>query len=756
MYRLSLVLHIVLMGILPCMGQTETSIPALQRQLLKASTDREMISILLQLGNAYVDREDEHPADLDSGLLYIDRAAGMGAAMKNPHWEARCYYSYSKVYREKGMLQEGQTAIVKARKILTSANLPRDLGDVLMENGNYYSVDIEEQLKEKIRLYEEAVTQYHKAGAIGDEAFALRMVGDCYHCWGKFDEALAILHKSLALYKESGRKDLQGLYDLLGIIATSTGDYSLGMTYGLMAIRTAEELHDSSLQLCTIYNRLGITHFQLGDYKQALDYSRKGLKIACRYKDTASILIISTNVVGTYLKTGKPQEALALLNHIVSIYKQPIFKDQLWITANMVRCYVEMKEYEKAKAFIPRLQTFSRQMSAYNYYQTLIYDALIAYYLSTMQYGTASYYCSLQSEVCKKIGLVNVLSNNYLRWFRADSALKNYPAAIKHYQEYKIMNDSLFHVTKASQIARLQVQYDIDKKDKDIRLKQQNIELLTRQGLLQQSALQQARLTRNVIISGTVLLLLVLVLGFNRYQLKQQSNKQLKQKQEEIYKQNLSLQELITTQDKLLEEKEWLVKEIHHRVKNNLQIVMSLLNTQASYLHDADALEAISESKHRMQAISLIHQKLYQSENMALIDMQTYTRELVGYLKDSFEDVQPDIYFDLQIAQVNLDVSQAVPVGLILNEALTNAIKYAFSRDESGTIVVSLQYALDTQLVLTVSDNGQGFPPGFDVRTQGTMGTRLMETLAEQLEGTITIREEQGVSVIVSFKQQIG
>lgn len=317
------------------------------------------------------------------------------------------------------------------------------------------------------------------------------------------------------------------------------------------------------------------------------------------------------------------------------------------------------------------------------------------------------------------------------------------------------MNDSLFQIAKAGQIARLQVRFDIDKKDKDIRLQQQSIELLTRQGQLQRSALKEARLTRNVIISGAIMLLLLLVLGGSRYLMKQQNNRQLRQKQDEIYQQNLSLQQLITTQDKLLEEKEWLLKEIHHRVKNNLQIVMSLLNTQAAYLHDADALEAIRESKHRMQAISLIHQKLYQSENMALIDMQTYTRELISYLKDNFEGIQR-IYFDLQIAPVQLDVAQAVPVGLILNEALTNAIKYAFPENRQGTVVVSLLCTLDSQFILSIADNGQGFPPAFDVSVQGSMGTRLMETLAEQLEGTISIRQEQGVSVIVSFKQQIG
>ncbi|SHN45796.1 histidine kinase dimerization/phosphoacceptor domain -containing protein [Chitinophaga sp. CF418] len=755
MYRLPLVFHIMLLGILPCMGQPETSVPALQRQLLKSTTDTQRINILLQLGNVYVNRVGENTADLDSGLLYIGQAARINAHVKDPHWEARCFYSYSKAYREKKMLAEGEAAILKARAILQTADQPEDLGDVLMENGNYYTIDAEPQLEEKIRLYEEARVQYHKAGDKRKEAYAIRMTGDCYHCWGKFREAVEMLNKALALYKETGRKDVQGLYDLLGIIATGTGDYSLGMTYGLMALKTAEEQHDSSLQLCTIYNRLGITYFQLGDYKQALESLRKALKIANRYKDTASILVVSTNIVGAYLKIGQPEAAIALLNNIVGIYRQPIFKDRIWISANLVKCYTEMHQYDRAKVFIPWLLSHSREMSAYNYYQTMIYDALIKYYLATRQYVDASYYCSLQDDVCKKIGLVNVLSDNYLRWFQADSALKNYPAAIKHYQEYKIMNDSLFQVAKAGQIARLQVQFDIDKKDKNIRLQQQNIELLTRQGLLQQSALKQARLTRNVIILGATLLLLLLLAGFSRYLTKQKNNKQLQQKQDEIYKQNLSLQQLINTQDKLLEEKEWLVKEIHHRVKNNLQIVMSLLNTQAAYLHDADALEAIKESKHRMQAISLIHQKLYQSENMALIDMPTYTRELIGYLKDSIEGVQR-IYFDLQIAPVQLDVSLAVPVGLILNEALTNAVKYAFWKNEKGIVTVSLQCTLDSQLILSVSDNGHGFPPGFDVFTQGSMGTRLMETLAEQLEGTISIREEQGVSVIVSFKQQIG
>lgn len=378
----------------------------------------------------------------------------------------------------------------------------------------------------------------------------------------------------------------------------------------------------------------------------------------------------------------------------------------------------------------------------------------IKYYLDTRQYQKASVYCKIQEETSAKQGLLHVFSGNYLLWFKADSALGKYPQAILHYQLYKATADSLFNIAKRRQIARLQLQYETGKKDRDLRLKQQSIELLTKQGLLRSADLEQARLTRNVIIASAGILLLILVLGFNRYRLKQWSNQQLQVQQQEISQQNLSLQELIGIQNKLLEEKEWLVKEIHHRVKNNLQIVMSLLNTQAAYLHDEDALEAIRESRHRMQAISLIHQKLYQSDDMTLIDMQQYIRELVSYLKDNFRDIQR-IYFDLQIAAVQLDVSQAVPVGLILNEAVTNAIKHAFPSRENGTVTISLQYTGNNLLTLDVTDNGQGFPDGFDIRKHNSMGARLMETLTEQLEGKLTITSKGGILVTVTFKQQV-
>ena len=140
----------------------------------------------------------------------------------------------------------------------------------------------------------------------------------------------------------------------------------------------------------------------------------------------------------------------------------------------------------------------------------------------------------------------------------------------------------------------------------------------------------------------------------------------------------------------MLIEKEWLLKEIHHRVKNNLQIVISLLNTQSAYVDNEDALLAIQNSQHRMHAMSLIHQKLYQSDNLANIDMSWYIYELISYMRECF-DTDNKINFVLDTEKVYLDVAQAVPLGLIINEAISNAIKYAFPADRKGAVKIVLK-----------------------------------------------------------------
>ena len=224
----------------------------------------------------------------------------------------------------------------------------------------------------------------------------------------------------------------------------------------------------------------------------------------------------------------------------------------------------------------------------------------------------------------------------------------------------------------------------------------------------------------------------------------------LRSQQGIINQKNNSLQSLLQEKDTLLEEKEWLRKEIHHRVKNNLQTVVSLLESQSAFLKDG-ALMAIRDSQHRVYAMSLIHQKLYQSENVSSLHMAVYVPELISYLKESFNAKQ-GIRFDLQIDSVILNVSQAVPLGIIMTEAISNAVKYAFPHEMLGLIYVEIKKLPTNQVLLMVSDNGIGLPKTFDILNTTSLGIKLMKGLSLDIDAVLKIESAKGTSVSLTFE----
>lgn len=243
------------------------------------------------------------------------------------------------------------------------------------------------------------------------------------------------------------------------------------------------------------------------------------------------------------------------------------------------------------------------------------------------------------------------------------------------------------------------------------------------------------------------MMLVVLGLLYNGYRLKKKNNHQLTVQKQEIDNKNTHLQQLVV-------EKEWLLKEINHRVKNNLQIVMSLLNNQCFYMQDAQALLAIQESQHRVHSISLIHKKLYQGDNIGTIHMPDYISELVQYLKESFSPIH-NIRFETLIEDIHLDVSQAVPLGLILNEAITNCFKYAFPQSMAGTILISLSKPSSERLRLEISDNGVGLPKDFKTSPIGSLGMSMMEGLTDDLGGHWQLESTAGTRIIIEFPYNI-
>lgn len=203
---------------------------------------------------------------------------------------------------------------------------------------------------------------------------------------------------------------------------------------------------------------------------------------------------------------------------------------------------------------------------------------------------------------------------------------------------------------------------------------------------------------------------------------------------------------------KSLMEKELLLKEIHHRVKNNLQVIASLLKLQAKYIFDKRDLEILNKSKSRIETMSLIHEKLYKSEDLANIDMGTYLKDLTGYLLKAYSDRIPHVNIAVTAEKVTLGIDTAIPCGLIINELVSNALKHAFPNKRKGNINIKLS-PKDDFIYVEVFDNGVGLPKDFDVCAAGSLGLQLVNTLIKQLDGNLKVHTNNGSAFEFEFRE---
>ncbi len=202
-----------------------------------------------------------------------------------------------------------------------------------------------------------------------------------------------------------------------------------------------------------------------------------------------------------------------------------------------------------------------------------------------------------------------------------------------------------------------------------------------------------------------------------------------------------------------LREKDVLLKEIHHRVKNNLQIISSLLDLQAEQSPDTKNVEAFRESQNRIRSMAVIHEKLYQSADLTLIDFSQYVYDLTDYLQQSYTSNAYAATFSIEIDNVFLPIDAAIPCGLIINELVSNALKYAFPSGRQGAIRIAFNKVDDHLLRLIVSDNGVGLPQGFDLQQISKLGLQLFQMLVRQLKGTFVLEKHAGTTFAITFAE---
>lgn len=703
-------------------------------QLIKTGRpDTSTLGRLYRIGDALLYKPGSDSADITAAhdiagqLEMLGKKTGDSLAMGLSHLLT------AKIFRELGRAKAGRPASEQALRLLQTYGTDDLKAQAVIELGGSYSNEMKD-LPRKIDLYKQAVAIYHAMGRKLDEARMEEFVGDLLMLNEQYADAQIILQKGLALYKAVNYERLHGIYSLLATAHHFQYHFDEAFRYNLLAISTAEKLEEKSPLLATIYNRVGMIYAGVDYFSDAINYFNKSLVISRLNSDTASVRHVLLNIANMLNWSGHYAASKDTLVVLSKLGKFDGNLANIKVEILSLSDCMRLKGYCNETPHLNNLLHYLRSRESSEEEKQLIRIHLGGYFQYRGLMKDCARYVKEAFYLHKTIPIPATSRPLAERLaYQIDSANHNMDGAFEHAKQYKIWFDSLERGSHSRQISLLQVQFETQQKDKDI-------QLLHQKAAFQEASLDRERLYRSIFIAGVIALAVFVGLIYNRYLIKRKVARKLEEKQGEINRQNEKL-------TRLLGEKEWLLKEVHHRVKNNLQIVISLLNTQTKHLESEDAIGAIRNSQQRMYSMSLIHQRLYQTDNVGRIDMQWYVTELTKYLKDSL-DIDDRVKFIKDLDDVSFVVVQAVPIGLIINEAVSNAIKYAFPHGRKGVVRISFKRLANHYAELTIADNGVGIPDMEGVIASGSLGMSLIYGLADQLDGGITVHSNEGGLII--------
>jgi two-component sensor histidine kinase len=507
----------------------------------------------------------------------------------------------------------------------------------------------------------------------------------------------------------------------------------------------------------------------LGNYEKSSEAAALALKMYEEIPDTSGVIIAGNKLGYLLSEIDRFDEALKYLNSSAELAKLIAERrDEANAYTNIAIVYEKQKNFDFALNYYRKAYKIGESLTDdYSKFNNRYNMATI--HQKRKNLDSAVYYGQKMIEISKVIDVpsISIVAKNLMSDLQADQGkmdealkiirsitdeeiatlglknkIENYKVAVKIYKQsgnyreafeslelLKRYNDSLTGENARNKINELDIAYQTEL---DIvyetKKKEKQIALLDLEN--QNAQLQISRKNRTIIIVSIALALITL-LSVILYV---------------IIRKYLKQQKVLA---KALDEKSLLLKEIHHRVKNNLQLVSSLLTLQGQSITDDIALRAINEGKSRVRSMALIHQDLYQTDNITSVSAQTYFLKLCNELFDTYNIKKDQIKLITHIEPLYLDVDTLIPIGLIINELITNALKYAFKGIEKGTIEISLKEEKNV-LRLNVNDNGVGY----DLNQLNTksFGNKLIRSLIQQLDGSLETKIDHGTKISMAFK----
>lgn len=530
---------------------------------------------------------------------------------------------------------------------------------------------------------------------------ALLNLGVVSRMRGEFSEALAYYRKSLDIRKTTGyKRGVAACYNNIARVYADNKNDDRALEYYLMAEEVLKD-DPSDLYQASLLNNIGLIYRRKKELEKAESYFNQSLE---KYK----ALDEPKRVSQSYVNLGLLHKDWDDCDHALDFFSLALIinkeiSDRLgiaWCYQYIGECYAHMGQnsealdyYHRALSILEELKVAQNQLDCYN--------------------GLAKIYARIGS----------------------------FEEAYHFKAKFSALSDSIFSDRLSGQLAEQEAKYESAEKEKQLALKDLELEKKT-------TEIEKSRIQLWALIIGFLLVVAIAIIFIQRFRIEARFHKKLESQNEELRRTYENLKATVISK----EEKEVMIKEIHHRVKNNLQIISSLVNIQANTVSDGEVQKMFREVQNRIISMSLLHEQLYKAPDLSDVDVEGYLKVLLESLLKIYAD-HTDIRVKLDIKVDSFGVDTLIPIGLLVNEVVTNSLKYAFKDLSEGEITMEMKPIDDSQekYLLIIADNGVGLDKDKLDNFEDSLGMELIQTFVNQLDGTVEMDLEKGTKYIIEF-----
>jgi two-component system, sensor histidine kinase PdtaS len=569
-----------------------------------------------------------------------------------------------------------------------------------------------------------------------------KIEGEMYYVYKQYSKAIPLFADLLAKHKIKTYKDSASILYFLKNSYVKL--HSLNKAVEIHKVIMGLKKHHSDIDSWLFHPKLSIIYYEMKMYKECL--SQQLLEFD-EIKTTNSMILGYFNNRGLFWqKFGNLDSALTCFNKAKEVFysnhkdkKEYTVDDEFvlgLIEGNIGQVYIEQKEYNKA---IPLLkQDVTSSINVKDFLNAAVSEMELAKcYLNLNQPLVSKRYLDSASVKLATIEDYKSKLNIIKQYAIYYDKIGSYRQSIDHYNKYINFKDSIDNRENLKELISSQVASQVAEKESLILENQKNIRE-------KNAEVSKYKTIRNALLFCG--LILIFAVFFVSIQLKKtKTQKQLL----EIKNQQIETRNEII--HKSLSEKDMLIKEVHHRVKNNLQIISSLLKLQSAKTSNLEIQNSLGEAQERINSMALLHQMLYRNNQMTSLFFDEYLESLISQISGSFSLTKKNITIDKNLIELELDLDTAIPLGLITNELMSNAYKHAFN-GKDGVIKVELSKLVKNTYQLKISDNGQGLAADFDLSSSESLGLDIVAILSEQINAELKIYNDNGAHFDIVFK----